>query len=128
MSGDNNDHSTTEAPRDHSPSAAAHVNTVEHSKLLPWLMLSCMFAAFAVAFSFYSLRRADDAVSSSQQAGQRAIEAVEQAKEQMKEQYETALREQKQQFEVLWDKYQVTEREARLAQDDITKHLREGKR
>ncbi len=52
--------------------------------------------------------------------------------------YEIAMRDNAQKFEaaskdnernskLLWDKYQITEREARLAQDDITKHLRSGK-
>lgn len=31
-----------------------------------------------------------------------------------------------QQFKVLWDKYQLVERECRLAQDDVTKYMQRG--
>jgi hypothetical protein len=46
----------------HANGPMAYISTVEHSKLLPWLMLCCILAGFAVAFSaftFYQLTRTE---------------------------------------------------------------------
>jgi hypothetical protein len=55
-----------------------------------------------------------------------AVSVSWETKDRAKEQYETSLREQKQQFDILWDKYQITEREARVAQDDVTNYVKRG--